>query len=399
MALRQNPDLGVAALEIQAARARLHWAGQLPNPELQITASDDFPGEASGERSLEIGFTQRFPAVSALRSTRELRRQQLAIAKFEFASRARQTAFKADQTWIELAIASRSVGLHKDLLELGLGVATFLEKRETLGEASRIDVAQARLKNRLLTQQIADAQSRTRAAASRLRQLAGLPIDTLPTTEPATNPPPDSPIRSLDLQEILARRDDYQALLLGLPASVTRLALARARSREEISLSVFYEADRSIDEPEGAGTNHFAGLGISIPLPLRRNNGEEIATAEIGMARARGRQEALAYAIEGEVNAALETRLAAHRLALESSGELLSDARELLEETTRAHQSGLVSLLQVQQAQEQLLEIETGALRLLEAYLMADARVRLVTASYPVDLAPSQSSSPRPSQP
>lgn len=397
-ALRKNPDLRVAALEIEVAHARLRWAGLLPNPELEITASDDFPGEAAGERTLEIGFTQRFPAASALRNARQLRRQQVQIAGFEYASHQRRLAHEVDTAWIELAMASRSTTLLRDLLELNRGITAFLEKREAVGETSRIEVAQARLKGKLLAQQIADARAQERAAALNLRQLAGLPLDTLPRADPTMDLPSDPPVKSVDLQQVLASRPDYQALLLELPAAETRLALAKARNREEISLSIFYEAERSIDEPEGPGTNHFGGLGISIPLPLRKSNGGELAAAEIAINRAKTMREALAYTIGSEVDSALEARFNAHRLASDARGELLADARGLLEETTAAHRSGLASFLQVQQAQAQLLELETGAVRLLEDYLLADARVRLVCADYPTAL-PETPPSPRASQP
>lgn len=385
-ALRENRELRVAAFEIDAARARLHWAGLLPNPELEITASDDFLGEGEGERSLEVGFTQRFPVTSALRNSRELRRHQLEIARLEFASRQRQLAHETDKAWIELAIAAHTTALHKDLLALNDEIVTFLEDRAAVGEASRLDVAQAQLKSRLLGLQIAGGKAQEQSASLRLLQLAGLPGGTPPNTGPSPELPTAPPATSLNTTLILSKRDDYQVLLLQSPAAETRLALAKARSWEEISLSIFYEAERSIDEPEGAATNHFGGLGLSIPLPFRKHNGADIAEAEITITRADAAREALAFAIQSQAEAALETRATAHRLATEARGDLLADAHKLLKETTAAYRSGLASFLQVQQAQEQLLELNTGAARLLKDYLMADAGVRFATADYPVDL-------------
>lgn len=131
---------------------------------------------------------------------------------------------------------------------------------------------------------------------------------------------------------------------------------------------------------------------------MRKPHGAALAEAAVAIARAKTAQEAGVFAIQSEVHATLEARATAHTLAREATGELLTLAQKNLEDTTRAYRSGEVSFLQVQRAQEQLLQLDTSSAELLQAYLEADARVRFATADYPIKLhAPPSPSAPSPS--
>lgn len=399
LALEQNLDLKVAAFEIAEARARLHWAGLLPNPELELTTQDDFLGESEGERSLEVAFTQRFPVTSKLRDTRELRRRQVEVAQLEFAARQLQLAHDADLAWIALVIARHTAELQNRILQLNDKMVAFLEKRAAVGEASSLDVTQAVLNSHLISQQVAIAQADAQSAASRLQKITGLPPEThRPSSTEVPALPEATPPSSCALDRVLARRADYQALVLQASVGEAQLALAESQRWEDFGVTVFYESERSIDLPEGAGTNHLVGLGLSIPLPLRKPHGAALAEAAVAIARAKTAQEAGVFAIQSEVHATLEARATAHTLAREATGELLTLAQKNLEDTTRAYRSGEVSFLQVQRAQEQLLQLDTSSAELLQAYLEADARVRFATADYPIKLhAPPSPSAPSPS--
>jgi outer membrane protein TolC len=59
-------------------------------------------------------------------------------------------------------------------------------------------------------------------------------------------------------------------------------------------------------------------------------------------------------------------------------------AKKNFENFRAAQQNGQASLLQVQQAQAQLLQLETSTLALRNSYLLLDAEVRFIAGTYPI---------------
>ena len=62
---------------------------------------------------------------------------------------------------------------------------------------------------------------------------------------------------------------------------------------------------------------------------------------------------------------------------------MLTLAEENFSEFQKAYQQGQASLLQVQRAQEQQLELEAAAVEAIAEYYRADAQLRFVTGDYP----------------
>ena len=81
--------------------------------------------------------------------------------------------------------------------------------------------------------------------------------------------------------------------------------------------------------------------------------------------------------------AAFQERLAAYEIATESTGEVIDLAEKNLEDFRTAYEQGQASLIQVQRAQEQLLELRNASVDMLEAFHLAEARLRFVAGNYP----------------
>ena len=99
------------------------------------------------------------------------------------------------------------------------------------------------------------------------------------------------------------------------------------------------------------------------------------------MRRARG---AKAFEIHSELKKALQSRLAAYDLLQSALNTALPLAKKNFDEFRTAQQGGLASPLQVQQAQAQLLQLETSALELRKNYEKLDAEVRFIGGTYPI---------------
>jgi cobalt-zinc-cadmium efflux system outer membrane protein len=167
-----------------------------------------------------------------------------------------------------------------------------------------------------------------------------------------------------------------------------QLSLATAQRWDDISVKLFASRELAQDAPEGLERNTFAGIGLSIPLPLRNRNEQAIEEAKIDIEKARRARGAKMFEIHSELRAALKAREAAHQLALSASGEALELAKKNFNDFKAAQQTGQASLLQVQQAQTQLLQLENSALEFQKNYHITETEVRFIAGTYPIPQVP-----------
>ena len=382
-AVSNNRELAVAVLEIDRAESRLRWSGRLPNPEIELSTSTDQFGLNEDEGALEIAFSQRFPITSRLKKEKIVRERDVELARLELQIRQRQLAYEADKGWIELRSAERLKSLQSELLAINETVSKFLAERAKLGEVSPLDVAQASLNGKLLEQEVGKSKAAVSNSRSRLGMLLGLD----PGVEFSladSFPFPDSPPSvALDLESVLQNRPDFVAILTAKDLGFAQLDLAMAERWDDLSVRVFAENEYAVDAPGGRERNTFLGLGISIPLPLRNKNEQAIEEAKIDIEKAGRERSAMAFAIHSELRRAINARKAAYDLADSVRTESLPLAKKNFEQFRNAQRDGQASLLQVQQAQAQLLTIETTALELIESYGLLDAEVRFMAGTYP----------------
>jgi cobalt-zinc-cadmium efflux system outer membrane protein len=383
-AVLNNRELSVASLEIERAKSRLRWAGRLDNPELELSSSTDQFGLNEDEGTFEIAFSQRFPVTSRLRDEKIVRRHDVELAEIEFGVRQRQLAYEVDKAWIALKSAQRTEALQGEQLTLSNQITEFLEDRAKVGEVSSLDAAQASLNGQMLKQELGLAASKVADADARLRHLLGIDPDKAITVVGEIAFPKAAPPVTVDLPTALRNRPDYSALLVSSDLGRAQLSLAMAQRWDDIAVKVFAERERATDAPEGLERNSLVGIGISIPLPLRNRNEVAIESAKLDIEKARRARGAKVFEIHSELNKALLARKAAHDLVKSATEGALPMAKKNFENFRAAQQNGQASLLQVQQAQAQLLQLETSTLALRNSYLLLDAEVRFIAGTYPI---------------
>lgn len=382
-AFSNHRELKIASLEIKRASSRVQWSGRLENPELELSASDDGVGLDEGEGNYEIAFSQRFPLTAKLKKETSLRRYQVILAEAEIAERRREIAGEVDKAVVELLATREKIRLGREGVTLNKEIVTFLEEKAKLGEASKLDVIQATLSGRTLDQEVKFLLTQEKQQRLALNQLIGLEATTDLRLDGSLDLPGTRPASNADLGSILARRPDHILALAKTDEARAATVLEEAKRWEDISVKVFVEGETVEDSPTGLEKNTFAGVGISIPLPLRQRNQEGIARAKIDAEAALQAVDAAQFHVRSECEAAYQARLDAWELAREAGGELLTLAEENLAEFRKVYERGEATLTQVQKAQEQVLELRTAATTFITDYHLAEARVRFVTGAYP----------------
>lgn len=394
IAFQNNRELAIAALEIRRAESRLRWSGRLENPEMEIEATSDGIGNDENEGSFLVGFSQSFPLTSRLRDERHLRRYEVILAKAEIAARRRELAGEVDRALVEWMATREKVAAARELVALNRKIAEFLKEQAEQGLLSSLDVMQATLDVRTLEQQEKALLAQQKQDLIELNRILGTDPETSHELDLRFTLPEVPPSTEVSLEKVLQRRPDHALALARIDEARAAIALEEAKRWEDISVRLFVEQDDAVDEPVGFDGNTFAGFGVSIPLPLRNRNQEGIEQAQIDREAAAKGVEALQFEIRSECEEAFQLRHDAWKLARDASGEILVLANRNLEEFQAAYQQGQASLLQVQRAREQVLELRTAAVDSIADYQRAAAEVRFVTGAYP-SLSPIPVATPR----
>ena len=388
-ALQNNRELKVAEVEIERAKSRLRWSGRLPNPELEIGGSSDFIGLREDEGSFEIAFAQSFPVTSRLRNERNVRRVEVVLAEAEIIEKRRAILSDVEKAAIELLTLQKQINYRREQVDLNVEIIRFLDSGAKVGEISPLDVAQAKLNGKVLEREIANTQAEIDRAKLVFRKVVGVepswPVELVETLALPSSAPPNF----ISVSKVLERRPDYGAVLIKSDLTKAELILARNSQWDDIGVKLFLGNEWVSDDPTGLERNTLVGVGVTIPLPLRNKNEEAIDAAGINVKKAARMKESLRFSISSELAAALQDRTSAFKLAAEASGEILTLAKKNLEDYRRAYEKGLANFLEVQRAQEQLLEIRNSAIELQKEFFLSDAMVRYVTAAYPeLEMAP-----------
>ena len=354
LAIRQNPDLAVARLDVDVARGRLRQAGAIiANPSLDVLASG-----AQGPAT-EVGLSQEIE----IAGQRGLR-QRAARAELERSTRstidaARLIIADVDRAFYEVFAATRRVDLSLEVLTLNERLSDVANRQLREGEVSKLDYNLAVIELGRSRARHAAALRERDVAELELRRLLGL----APTT--AVRPIMDSTHRHVALDSVtnrgvpvaplavagesvdaltaraLAQRPDLQARSANIARATAEVTLAQREAMPNIAARIASEASA-----DGAGRAIRPGIGITLPI-LNRNRGE--IEARRGAARqAELDRAALAQRVRVEVEGAVRTYSAASAQVEVLESTVLVPAREnrqLLEAAYREGKVGLPVLL------------------------------------------------------
>ncbi len=264
LALWNNAVFQEALADLGLSRAELVQAGMLPNPTLSML----FP---VGAKPLEL--TAKYPLEAFW-----LRPRRLTVAKLDYDRTARRLVQGGLDLIrdVRLACADHMLANERHVLsetsvKLSQGIAGQAEARLRAGEASELEVANARIDVLQAQEQLARTSQDARLTRERLRFLAGLGAGQWNSAFQAAPIPLDFP---LDLGVLrtnaLAARPDLRAAELGLEAEGKRVGLARAE---------VYALTGSINAKD-VGTDFLAGPGLDISIPIFNQNQGGIAQAK-----------------------------------------------------------------------------------------------------------------------
>jgi len=376
-ALENNADLRAARLSIDLAEARFDRTGVRSNPSVNVDYASDFLFNDEGEHSFGIGFSQKFPLANRLKRAKDVSRVDIAKAKTEVKKQEFAIAHSISEIALEIQIADTRKESLERLLAKVEEIASFIRSRVDRGEYSHLEANQATLEARSLKQEINQLTTERNHLVHSLEPLLGSPSEE--ELSFVKNSEIDIEEDSLEFDNLLfERHPDFQLAILDAHSAEAEIALAESENWEDITASIFWENERGIDQPNGLETDRFIGVGMSIPIPLRKKG--ELRAREQRIARDQSHMQAAAI----KLRVLHEIEHARHEMedlreSIQSyRKEVIELAQAQLEETQVAHQNGQISFVALMDVQQQLLEIEHNHLDTLESF--AHARLKLEIA-------------------
>src|SRR6516162_7880502 len=342
-----NPEVAAAALDREAAVAKIYPAGALDDPMVNLsrdqgfrqtlfTASQDFP--LWGKRDLRRGVAEANAAASAGREgsvTAELEEQTKVVFSQYY------------QAYQALRVTREIHALHRT-------VADSVRVRYAQGLGSQSDAIRAELELTRLEPELSALDRDEEAAKAKINALIGRPADAelAPPRELRKLPA----AASLKLDALMARARNSNPTLATARSEIE----AAEGERRLVDKSWYPDVTLTLggDDLAGIGTRVTGGIGIKVPLQwgVREALARE-ATAKKGAAQLR--QEAVSLKIESELQSALASLARAQR-----TEDLLKHG--LSQQSDAAYQSALASY---QQGRGDLTSILDAARRRLEIRL------------------------------
>lgn len=342
-----HPDLDVARARLEIARAAILSARARPNPVLSLGAQRN-ANPPQGLSPWKLGLGLDVPVETAgKRGIRTARARQLAErAQIDVTTTAWQVRARVRAALIDDDIGIQSTTLLERQDALQREIVGMLEVRRSVGEASLVDLMQARIAATQTELLLRDAQSALQQARARLAAAIGVPLAALDSVNiaPALPPQPPLPATPELRRAALTQRSDIRALLAEYAAAESALRLEIARQYPDVHLAPGYSWDQ--------GANKWL-LGFAAVLPVFNQNRGPIAEAE-----ARRRETAARFtALQAKVIGDLDLASAAYRTALEklkSADALLSLNEQQAKEIGTRFERGEADRLELRSAELQV---------------------------------------------
>ncbi|MHB8744101.1 MAG: TolC family protein [Sulfuricaulis sp.] len=391
MAIHDNKDLQAARYAVEAARARLSQAGLLPNPRLELSEKSDSIFNNEGEYTAYVGLSQQFPIAGRIARQKNVAQADVALAQAEINEAERKLTGDVAASFYRILAVERQIEVRDRLIGIDEKLAEATRNRFRAAEVSELDVNTAQLELQRLTQERALLLDQRATQLAQLNQLLGQPVaqslaldDTLPTIEPV-------PSLIEAQQRALALRPDLRFALLTADRARADQALARAQRWEDWTVGVGVEQNRLAIQglpPQNSG--RALGVTLSIPLPLfNRNQGRIAETAAAGT-QAAVRIEALKLSIGNEVATAYAEAERLQTAVQQYQQDILAVSDRNVRLAQQGYDQGLVSIVEVIQAQRQQSDMNISYLDVLEQYLQALVKLHLAVGDYTVNVTPDQ---------
>lgn len=319
-----NPELAAAALDTEAAIAKIVPAGSLDDPTLNLSRDQGF-----GQTMYTV--SQEFPLWGKLDLRKDVASAKAQAMRSEQGSVATQIEERVKVAFAQYYAADRAIVVTKEIHGLLHTVADTARVRYAQGLVNQSDAIRAELEQARLDTDLAMLEESRDSAKAKINALIGRPANA-PLARPTVLRKVPA-VRSLSLSVLVARARDHNPKLAAARATI--LGAEGERKLVERSWYPDITVTAGGTSMPSMSPQFVGGLGIKIPLQGGvRDAQAQAANAKKGAAQLRLDAELLN--IGSEIKSALATLTRAQR-----TGSLLRNT--LSQQSEAAYSSALAS--------------------------------------------------------
>ena len=379
-ALQQNPALNAARTTIDRALGNRQQAGRWANPELSIDYATDQTFNDEGEYGYSVGFEQRFPVTNRLRLQKSIAQDEIELAVAEVANQVRLLTLEVETSVAVATALEAQIELRDERLQLNRKFAAFMESRVQTGEVSSVETNQVQIELYAVEQEKQELSNTLLLELAKLKQLIGANVDAeLSLTHQFELPATQPQLASLT-QESLMQHPEYRmkALLSGI--SDKRVSVVKAERWADIAVRVFFDEERSVDDPGGLGTDRFFGVGVSIPLPLLDRKQGAILASRAEQRQFKYELDRVGLEVRSEAHTQATLAVSLYQQARDYDQHLTQLVEKNLAEMKSAYGAGQINLVELFRSQQQGLRVQSAQLTKLHDFEQAIIRWKAATA-------------------
>ncbi len=376
-ALTGNDTLLAARAGLRASTERVRQAGVLPDPKLNVQYYLVPIETRTGPQNAAIGLSQAVPWFNKLSLLRKLSDHDAAIAGIRLAAVELDVARQVKEAYVEYGYLGRSRKTLSDNIELLRYLEGVARSQYTSGKSTYFDVLKIQI-------ELAKSEEKDRSLIDQAEPLR-IQINSLLGTEPE---------RARALPTVLPRavlsKGEEEILSIALENAPVlheaRERVARARTGRELAERDFYPdfnfslktiltGSAEFGAPQDSGKDPvIAGLTINLPVFRDRRHGK-VAEQEATISSARSLQQQQVLLLATEIERSLYGYREAERRITLYRDDLLPKTRQQLEVAINGFQSGQLSILELIDAEQNLLNFELAESRAIADRALAVARL------------------------
>lgn len=362
-----NRDVLVAQRAVEAAEADRITAGQRPNPNLTLGASNINPRAGIGAGGIQdktIDSSLRLDQLVERGGKGALRERQadatINAARADLQDVIRQQRLLLRQNYVELLFQQSRIKMQQAFLGYADASLTAAERKLTAGDIATSEANRFRLDNARARSDLQQTESDSRKAALELAKSIGAEAAAFNISAEAFAIPASDESDSVKIAVDLERRADLIAATHRIEAAEAARALAASIATRDVTLSAQFDRwPTSAANQQGTG-NSFS-VYLSIPLFVRHANEGEVKRAATDLSTSRDVLIRRLAQARAESRLSLESWRDANRRVARLVRDILPLAREVAKAAEFAYSKGATGVLDLLDARRTLKQIELDA--------------------------------------
>lgn len=366
-----------------ALTERVEQVSTLPEPRFSYGEFLEDVQTRTGPQERRFGVSQAFPWPGKLGARASVAERQAEAAWYRVELERLQLVAEIETAFCEYGFLGRELAITERLLELLRGLEPVVQTRTRSG-GGQADLLRLQVEIGRLEDEVASIERRRPALSAQLAHAMQLRAGHGPLPVPVFREPAPQTLDTQRLREqALTSNPGLQGLSQELLASRRAEDLASYRRRPEFALGLdYFQTGSAVNSSTAGSGDDPVMLGFSLSLPIWTSSYAAAEREARHHTRAsQQRVEAAASELESDIEQqAFRIDDASRRMRLYQDS-LIPRASEALQLTQASYRTGEASLLDLIDSERALLEFELSLARSQREYVLAEARLKVLTGT------------------